>query len=236
MAEDDWRRIRDAYGQAWEQRVDSGVDSHEVLLGALSANGFHDYASAGAVHDLLLRWWDDAVEPQNLGRAWRRSAVELVGNLAGSAWEIVRHLKLEPEADTTWRDPPPGHRMLSQVRRSQDLALRWFFPRAAQTDLSFTAEPAAAAFLDDKLSGSWGSRNDDWDVPVWLRCRSTRGEADVMAGNRLVGSTRVTVKVGEALTDEARRGVFADGRLTLAPTHPTAYLLTCWLPEDALRD
>ena len=57
-----------------------------------------------------------------------------------------------------------------------------------------------------------------------------------MAGNRLVGSTRVTVKVGEALTDEARRCVFADGRLTLSPTDPTAYLLTCWLPEDALSD
>jgi hypothetical protein len=130
MAGNDWRRVREAYGQAWKHRVASEVGSHDSLLDALSANGLGELTAPGPVRDLLIGAWDDAVEPRHLHRAWLRSAVEQAGTvvavLVPLARQILQQLADGEEADMSWRDPPQGHRMLSQVRRSNDLALRWF--------------------------------------------------------------------------------------------------------------
>lgn len=240
MAGRDWRRLRDAYTQAWERRVASGDASHQLLLDSLVAAGLEDVASPGPVRDLIVELWDDAVEPRLLKKAMRQSLTKLAGTTLAAmvppALEVVRLLADGEERDLSWRDPPEGHRMLSQVRHSNDLALRWFFPRAAEVPMAFTAEPAAGEFLADKLMMYPGVDPTHWDVPVWLRPRSDTRAVDVMAGKVLVGSTEVTAKVWDALSSEAKRGVFADGRISRTALAPEMLLLNCWVPQAALRN
>jgi hypothetical protein len=109
-----------------------------LLLDSLVAAGLEEVAAPGPVRDLIVDVWDDAVEPRHLEKAVRRSATN---------WPEPPSPTGE-KADLSWRDRRKGHRMLSQVRHSNDLALRWCFARAAEVPL------LAAAVCDAMLDTS----------------------------------------------------------------------------------
>lgn len=240
MAAEGWPRLHAAYAQAWSHRGELDEVSMQPLLDSLRAAELDEWTAPGPGLELVTSCWVDGVQPRHLERALRTASPRFIGaavaQLVPPFLDLVRMLAAAEVDDLSWQDPPEGHRMLSDVRRSNDLALRWFFPRAEEVWLKFTAAPSAEDFLAKTLITYPGMDPTDTDeLRAWVRTQSTPGDAEVFVGQTLVGAARLEPEVWDALRVQAGKQVFADGRLTRSTENPDTVVLKCWVPRMASK-
>jgi hypothetical protein len=156
------------------------------------------------------------------------------GHFQGSFRRLRESLSLEIE----WMRMPQGHRALSKVHRSNDLVLRYFHEPLDLVELDLLPGPQAEQLLRFGIREvpPVDRRTDESKLNVWLSMQSPAPTADVMIGSRRLGSTHLPPHAWEALEDEAKRGVFADGLLAVAHDRrtgkPVVRRLRCYLPRD----
>jgi hypothetical protein len=236
VAREAWNRLREAYADAWRHRVRSGDAGDGVLLTALERFEVDPtWSGPGAGRDVLLECWHEAVEPRRLRRALMGKVPSLVGAALAPWVEVFRLLRDGEPVDTSWMEMPQGHKALSEARRANDLVLRYLHKRVHRVDLDFTRDPDA----DELLLGCRAVppvEDPDWhEAPVWLLMTSEPGQAQVMLGNARLGWCQLRLPAWSALTEEASRGIYADGILPVrgAPDDDATAVvgaLRCYVP------
>jgi len=220
----------------------TGVD-HRLFVRATDVQTGVDAVRRVAVRHSLppgsYLWIPDLVQPRMGSRHALRAAPTAPlsapeGHFAGSFRRLRESLSLEIE----WMRMPQGQRALSRIHRSNDLVLRHFHEPLDLVDLNLLLGPQAEQLLRFGIREvpPVDRHTDESKLDVWLSMQSSAPAADVMVGSRRLGSTHLPSHAWEALKEEAKRGVFADGLLETAHDHrtgkPVVRRLRCYLPRD----
>lgn len=154
----------------------------------------------------------------------------------------MRGLREPLSLEIEWMRMPEAHRALSKVHRSTDVLLRYFHEPLDLVDLELLPIPQTEKLL------RFGIREvppvdhdtDESKLNVWLLAQAPAPAADVMLGSRKLGATHLPPHAWDTLTEEAERGVFADGILEVAPNHrtnkPVVRRFRCYLPRAKKRN
>lgn len=235
MAQRDLSRLRDVYAAAWSERQRTGSADPEVLIRALAGSEVDVLGEPGPLRDLLVSLWERGVPPEAVegairralpGLAWTatralaRSVREIVKVFRGGSWERV---------DSSWQDLPEGHLKLSEVRKANDVVLRWFHQPVDKVVIGLRVDPAADSVLD-RCREVPSPNRDGWaEAYCWLVPESSP-DVQVMVGKAHIGWSAVSVAVWRELKAAQERRIYADGSVFLDFYGPQIELL-CHLPR-----
>lgn len=171
---------------------------------------------------------------------WTMDSKDEFGREAGGSWrELFRAFRESVNPEIKWMRMPEGHRALSKVHRSNDVVLRYFHERLDLVVLGLRPGPGSRQLLRRGMREvpPTDRDTDERKLSVCLVVRSPKPTADVMIGSELLGSTQLPHHAWESLTEEAQRGIYADGLLEVAPDprngEPVVRRLRCYLPRDS---
>jgi hypothetical protein len=215
------------------QRTDDA--SPAVLIEALAASGMGALDHPGPVRDLMLSLWERGVPPEALETELRRAfpgmAWTAVRSLAQSAVEVVKFFREGgwERIDASWQDMPEDHRKLSEVRKANDLVLRWLNLPVDKLALDLRAEAAAASTIE-RCREVPSPNRDGWaEAYCWL-LPDVSPDVQVMVGKQRIGWSTVSEPVWDVLKREEQRRVYADGSVFLDFYGPKSELV-CYLPR-----
>jgi hypothetical protein len=233
VSDEDLGRLRDAYAAAWEMRQQTGDDSPALLIERLTASRLEFFSTPGPGRDLMLSLWERGVRPEALERELRRAvpgmARKALGAVGRSVLEIGRVFHEGGRLDFSWMDLPVGYRKLSDVRKANDLVLRWLHPPVDKVALDLRVDEAAAELIG-RCRRFPSANRDGWaETYCWLLLEEP-SNVQVMVGRERIGWATVPDHAWPVLKDEEQRRVYADGSVFLY-YYGAEIELVCYLPR-----